>query len=58
MFQVKGVRFGTGRPKVCAPLTGTTREELLREAILARKPVLIWLNGVLIVIRMSSTKNN
>lgn len=37
MFQVKGVRFGTGRPKVCAPLTGTTREELLREAILARE---------------------
>ncbi|WP_165004631.1 MULTISPECIES: type I 3-dehydroquinate dehydratase [unclassified Enterococcus] len=37
MIQVKNVRIGTGRPKICAPITGTTREALLRETILARE---------------------
>ena len=37
LFKVKGVTIGSGRPKICAPLTGTTREALLREAILARE---------------------
>ncbi|MEY8446456.1 type I 3-dehydroquinate dehydratase [Enterococcus ratti] len=37
MIQVKGVDLGAGRPKICAPLIGETREELLREAVLAKE---------------------
>ncbi|MDO4624985.1 MAG: type I 3-dehydroquinate dehydratase [Enterococcus hirae] len=37
MVQVKGLNLGKGHPKICAPMIGDTREELLREAILARE---------------------
>ena len=37
MVQVKKLTIGTGRPKICVPMTGETREELLREAILAKE---------------------
>ena len=37
MVQVKKLTIGTGRPKICAPMVGETREELLREAILAKE---------------------
>ncbi|QED59394.1 type I 3-dehydroquinate dehydratase [Enterococcus durans] len=37
MAQVKKLTIGTGQPKICAPMTGETREELLREAILAKE---------------------
>lgn len=37
MIQLKGIQLGKGRPKICAPMIGETREELLREAILAKK---------------------
>jgi len=37
MVQVKGLNLGKGHPKICAPMIGDTREELLREAILAKE---------------------
>lgn len=37
MIQVKNLQIGTGRPKVCAPLTGVTQEKILSEARLARE---------------------
>lgn len=37
MVWVKGLNIGSGRPKICAPLIGAVREEVLREAVLARE---------------------
>lgn len=37
MVRVKGLNIGSGRPKICAPLIGAVREEVLREAVLARE---------------------
>lgn len=37
MIQVKNLQIGTGRPKVCAPLTGVTQEKILSEARLSRE---------------------
>lgn len=34
---MKGVSLGTGQSKICTPMIGETREELLREAILAKE---------------------
>ena len=37
MVRIKGLNIGSGRPKICAPLIGAVREEVLREAVLARE---------------------
>lgn len=37
MVQLQGIHLGEGRPKICAPMIGETREELLREAVLAKE---------------------
>ncbi len=37
MVRIKGLNIVSGRPKICAPLIGAVREEVLREAVLARE---------------------
>lgn len=32
LLKVKDIMIGEGRPKICVPLTGTTKEELIKEA--------------------------
>ena len=33
---IKNLEFGTGRPKICVPLTGKTKKELIEEAVNAK----------------------
>ena len=39
MLQVKNVRFGEGQPKICVPIVGRTKEELIEQAIKANASV-------------------
>ena len=32
LFEVKGRKIGEGKPLVCVPIMGKTKEEILREA--------------------------
>lgn len=32
MIKIRGVEIGTGRPKICVPITGTTKEEIFEQA--------------------------
>lgn len=32
MFSIRDIEIGNGKPKVCVPLTGSTEEEIIREA--------------------------
>lgn len=34
--KVNNIEFGTGRPKICVPMTGQNKEQLLEEAVKAR----------------------
>ncbi|MDO3408197.1 type I 3-dehydroquinate dehydratase [Saccharibacillus sp. CPCC 101409] len=36
IVEVRGIKLGEGAPKICVPMTGRTREELLEEAELLR----------------------
>ena len=40
-----------GIPKICVPLTGTTREKICQEAEDAKKQLQIWWNGVQISLK-------
>lgn len=45
--QVKNTVIGEGRPKICVPIVGRTKTDILEES--KRLPLfrLMWLNGVL-----------
>ena len=36
-IQIKNLTIGAGIPKICVPLTGTTREKICQEAEAAKK---------------------
>ena len=50
-IQIKNLTIGSGIPKICVPLTGTTREKICQEAEAAKKRQQIWWNGVQIFFR-------
>ena len=48
-IQIKNLTIGAGIPKICVPLTGTTREKICHEAEDAKKAA--WWNGVQISLK-------
>ena len=50
-IQIKNLTIGAGIPKICVPLTGTTREKICQEAEDAKKQLQIWWNGVQISLK-------